>query len=274
MSRAAQSLFFALIYSIYLVAVMEPIQWLLIRPLKALLPRRRDAIQRAWMRGQARWVLGLARSLGGMRLEVQGSLPETSCVVVMNHQSLLDIPVAVALMPGPAPLIPTRASYRYGFPGISQLLRMDTHPFVSQGERATRAEHRALAAAADRVARGERSILLYPEGHRSRDGELQPFMTPGLELILRRAHDRPVYIVVVDGLWSLRSFGDLALRIAGTRARVAVRGPFARPTSEEQRRQFVDHLHDEMLAMLDGLREPAAESVPSTSAHARARYAG
>ncbi|MBI3539842.1 MAG: hypothetical protein HY076_06175, partial [Candidatus Eisenbacteria bacterium] len=101
MSRATQSLWFALIYSIYLVAVMEPVQWLVIRPLAALLPRRRDAIQRAWLHGQGRWILTLARSVGGMRLEIQGALPKASCVVLANHQSLIDIPILVALMNGP-----------------------------------------------------------------------------------------------------------------------------------------------------------------------------
>jgi 1-acyl-sn-glycerol-3-phosphate acyltransferase len=273
-SRATQSLAFAVIYSIYCVAVMGPVQWLAVRPLAALLPGRRAEILRAWLHGQARWVLWLARSVGGMRLTIQGELPRSGCVVVVNHQSLLDIPIAVALVRGPAPLIPMRASYARGIPGISMLMRMGGHPLLRQGARATRDEHRALAAAAERVAAGERSLVLFPEGHRSRDGELQPFMTPGLERILRRARAVPVYVVAVDGLWGLRTFGDIALRLAATRARVAVRGPFAIPSDERQHGVFIERLHDEMLAALRELRGVADERAAPPASRVHARLAG
>jgi 1-acyl-sn-glycerol-3-phosphate acyltransferase len=273
-SRATQSLSFALIYSIYLVAVMGPIQWLIVRPLCALLPGRRAAIQRAWLHGQARWVLGLARSVGGMRLEIQGALPDESCVVLANHQSLLDIPILVAMVTGPAPLIPTRASYGRGIPGISAILRMGGHPMLAQGERATRAEHRALIAAADQVARGERSFVLFPEGHRSRDGAIGPFMSAGFELIMRRAPERPVYVVAIDGLASLRTFADIALRLAGTRARVAVRGPFTVPAEPAAREAFLPCMREEMLAAFAGLADRETAAVASPTVQPRARLAG
>jgi 1-acyl-sn-glycerol-3-phosphate acyltransferase len=273
-SRAMQSLSFAVIYSIYLVAVMAPVQWLIVRPSCALLPRRRAAIQRAWLHGQARWLLGLARSLGGMRVEIQGALPEESCVVLANHQSLLDIPIALTLLRGPMPLVPTRARYGRGIPGLSGILRMGGHPMLAQGERATRAEHRALIAAADQVARGERSLLLFPEGHRSRDGAIGPFMSAGFELIMRRAPERPVYVVAIDGLAALRTFADIALRLAGTRARVAIRGPFAVPADPAARAAFVPRMREEMLAAFAGLSDRETGRVPAPTVQPRARLAG
>ena len=62
MSRAARSLLFAVIYSIYLLVVMLPVQRFVLRPLCALNPKRRPAILRTWFRWQAHWVLGMARS--------------------------------------------------------------------------------------------------------------------------------------------------------------------------------------------------------------------
>src|SRR5438477_276386 len=89
----------------------------------------------------------------------------------------------------------------------------DPAPRPAQGARATRAAHRALLRAADQVARGERSFVLFPERHRSRDGELQRFMAPGLALIAGRASGGPVYVVAADGLTALRSFADSVLRM-------------------------------------------------------------
>ena len=132
MIRATQSLLFAVIYSIYLLAVMLPAQWLVLRPLCALNPLRRPAILRGWFRLQADWVLGMARRLGGVRFDVQGALPPVPLIVVMNHQSLLDIPVAVSLLRGPYPIIPTRDRYTRWIPGISGLARLAGFPSLNR----------------------------------------------------------------------------------------------------------------------------------------------
>ena len=256
MIRALRSLVFAVIYPIYLVVVMGTVQELVIRPLCALMPAHRPTLVRWWLKTHARVVLGMARSIGGLRLHVRGSLPEASCIVLMNHQSLLDIPVAVLLMRGPAPIIPTRDKYTRGVPTISGLARLAGFPALSQGARATRAEHRAMLSAADLVGRGERSLVIYPEGHRSRTGELQPFMTSGLQLVLRRTQERPVYLVVVDGLWRLRSVSDIARRLAATTATVEIRGPYAVPPDPRDHEAFIDRMRAEMASALEGLRAP------------------
>jgi 1-acyl-sn-glycerol-3-phosphate acyltransferase len=260
--RATRSLTFSVIYSIYLVAVMVPVQGLVIGPLCALNPLRRPAILRWWFQVQAHWVLGLARYLGGLRLDVEGALPDAPLVVVMNHQSLLDIPIGVSLLRGPYPVIPIRAKYTRGFPGISGLSRLARFPALRQGERASRAEHEAMVAAAEAVERGDRTMIIYPEGHRTKDGEIQPFMTQGLKLVFRHAPKRPVYLLVVDGAWRLRSFGDIALRLSGPRVRVQVLGPYVVPPERQAHDAFVAQLRADMVATLAHLRGTPSTAVP------------
>jgi|SRR5262245_10271894 len=262
MIRAAQSLLFAVIYSIYLVAVMLPVQGLVIRPLCALNPLRRRAILRWWFRVQADWVLGLARWPGGLRLDSPQPLPAIPLVLVMNHQSLLDIPAGVALLRGPYPVIPIRERYTRRFPGISGLARLAEFPSLKQGERATRAEHAAMMAAAEAVERGERTMLIYPEGHRSKDGELQTFMARGLKLVFRYAPTRPVYLAVIDGAWRLRSFADIAFRLAGQRVRIQVLGPYAVPPERAEHDAFIDSLRADMAQALARLRGTTPSAVP------------
>ncbi len=254
MIRATQSLLFTVIYFIYLVVVMPPVQGLVIRPLCALNPKRRHTILRWWFLLQAHLVVGLARVPGGLRVHVEGSLPDSSLIMVMNHQSMLDIPIGVSLLRGPYPVIPIRAKYTRGFPGISGLSRLAGFPSLKQGERATRAEHGAMVAAAEAVARGERTMLIYPEGHRSRDGEIQPFMAQGLKLVFRHTQERPVYVVVIDGAWHLRSISDIAFRLAGQRVDVRVLGPYAIPADRGDHEAFIESLRAEMLATLARLR--------------------
>lgn len=255
--RALRSIGFLLVYGGYVAAAIGLGQRLVLWPAMALLPRRRAALVRAWLRLHARATLGMARWVAGVRVAVQGAIPRESCVVVMNHQSVLDIPLGIALIPGPYPLIPTRDRYRRGIPGISPLGRLAGFPFVAQGRALTRDELRALLHAADLVARGERSLLIFPEGHRTRDGTLGPFMRSGLRLVLARAR-RPVYAVVADGITQSRTVADALTHFAGTRVRVTVLGPFAPPTDKVAIDAFIEMLHARMTAALAELRTAGA----------------
>ena len=250
--RAGRSVCFFVLYCAYLVLIMGAGQRLLVWPLITLFRERRRTVVRAWLRFNAWATLGLARLIAGVRVAVTGTVEPASCIVVMNHQSVLDIPIGVSLIRGPYPLIPTRDRYRRWIPGLSPMVRLTRFPVVSQRRSATRAELAALIEAADQVARGEQSLLIFPEGHRTHDGELGPFMASGLRLVLSRAR-RPVYCVVVDGLWRARTFADAMLRFAGTSARGVVLGPFTAP-DKASLDGFVQSLHDQMSAALTRLR--------------------
>ncbi len=252
----------------YLGAVVGLGQRLLLWPMIALFPRRRQSLVRGWLRVHARATLGMARVLAGVRVRVAGAVGAESCVVVMNHQSVLDIPIGLSLVPGPAPLIPTRDRYRRGIPGVSPLARLARFPFVAQGRALTREELRALLAAAEAVAAGERSLLIFPEGHRTRDGRIGPFMRSGLRLVLKRAR-RPVYCVVADGVTHARTVADALTRFAGTRVRAVVLGPFPPPAGGDAAIDaFIDLLHARMTAALAELRgepAPAPGSAPGSA---------
>jgi 1-acyl-sn-glycerol-3-phosphate acyltransferase len=247
-------LLFLVSYLLYVLLVMAPAQRLVIQPLIRLFPSRRPRMLRPGVRLQAGVVLAFARALAGMRVVVEGKIPPTSCIVVMNHQSVLDVPLGAFQVPGPYPLIPTRASYARSIPGISTLLRMMGCPLLSQGRSATRAELKSLLDAAEQVARGDQSFLTFPEGHRSSSGEILPFMTPGLSLIFKRARERPVYLVVADGLHHLRAFKEIATQSAGTRVRVTIAGPYTIPAEDYQLAGFIESLRLRMVETLGRMR--------------------
>ncbi|MBX6330875.1 MAG: 1-acyl-sn-glycerol-3-phosphate acyltransferase [Gemmatimonadaceae bacterium] len=257
--RALRSGVFFLIYALYLTAIIGLGQRLFLWPAITIVPRRRRALVRAWLRGHARVTLGLARVLANVRLTVRGAIPPDSCIVVMNHQSVLDIPLGLDLVPGPYPLIPTRDRYRRWIPGISPLARLARYPFVSQKRTLARAELAALTDAADQVARGEQSLLIFPEGHRTRDGQIGRFMRPGLRIILSRAA-RPIYCIVADGMAESRTTLDALFRFADTRINVTILGPFPPPADEGAIDPFIDSLHAQMTAALAQLRSSTSRA--------------
>jgi 1-acyl-sn-glycerol-3-phosphate acyltransferase len=233
------------------------VQRFIIWPLALLIPARRRDIVGWWFRFQARLTLGMARWLANVRITVRGEIEPVSCVVVMNHQSVLDIAIAYALVRGPYPLIPTRERYRYGLPAVSPLIRLGGLPLVRQGRGAVRTDLKSMAGAAERVARGEQSLLIFAEGHRTRDGEIGPFMRTGLKVSLARTR-RPVYCVVEDGLWHVRTFADVCLRFADSSAEVVVLGPFD-PPEESEIDAFIDSLRERMVAALREMRARRGE---------------
>ena len=254
--RAARSLIFLLVFSVYLIIVIGGGNRLLIPPLLKLLPHRSLRIRRAWLRLHAIVTTGLARTLGGMRLDVHGAIPRESAVVIMNHQSVMDIPVGVLLIPGPYPIIPTRDRYtRNGIPGMPSLIRLLRFPVVSQKRENLRTELPAIAEAADSTARGDNSMLIFAEGHRTRDGLIGPFMRTGLRLVLERAK-RPVYCIVADGLWHARTTFDAATGFAGATCTVHILGPFTAPSTDLD--DFIESLRDRMVAELDAIRAARA----------------
>jgi 1-acyl-sn-glycerol-3-phosphate acyltransferase len=260
--RAARSLLFLLAFFVHLLIVIAAGQRLVILPLIKLFPRRAIAIRRAWLRLHAIVTTGLARTLGGMRLQVQGAIPRESVVVVMNHQSVMDIPVGVLLIPGPYPIIPTRDRYSRGVPGIATLVRLLRYPVVTQKRENLRTELPAIAEAADSTARGETSMLIFAEGHRTRDGQIGPFMRTGLRLVIERAR-RPVYCVVADGLWHARTTFDAATGFAGATCSVRILGPFSPPSGNTD--EFIESLRDRMVAELDAMRAARAATVPGAA---------
>jgi 1-acyl-sn-glycerol-3-phosphate acyltransferase len=122
----------------------------------------------------------------------------------------------------------------------------------------------AIARAADLVAAGESGILIFPEGHRTRDGEIGPFMKAGLKSILARARG-PIYLLVIDGLWRSRTTADSFLNLAGMRGSLQVLGPFEAP-AEDGLDAFLDELRDRMCAALAAGRDQPAQGRRETPA--------
>jgi 1-acyl-sn-glycerol-3-phosphate acyltransferase len=186
---------------------------------------------------------------GGGRLRRTGGVPTTSPVlVVMNHQSLLDIPTA-GLMSAPyVPLFVTRKRYHYGVPAVSPCLRLMGCPVVDPRDR--RGSLKVMREAARAL---EHGMLIFPEGHRTRDGEVGPWKTAGLLAVLRERR-LPVYVIVTDGFWSARRFVDFVLGVANIHGETVVLGPFDPPADVDAHPAFVDGLRETMIARLAQMR--------------------
>jgi 1-acyl-sn-glycerol-3-phosphate acyltransferase len=243
---------FFIAYSIFTLTLFDLGQRLVIWPAVWLFPVKRRAIVRRWLRFLAKGSLWISRVFGGVRVTYEGTPPAESCLLVMNHQSLLDITIAVQAAEGPQAVIPTRERYGHGIPGISSLTKLGRFPLVTQQPRPSKAEVAALLGAAKDLANGETTLIIYPEGHRTTDGSILPFMRSGLKLLLSRAH-RPIYYIVSDGLAHARTLDEMVHSFANSKVNVVIRGPFP-PPAKENIDAFIDDLHARMTATLAEMR--------------------
>ena len=223
-------------------------QRLVLWPMVTLRPRRRRAFVSAHMRVMSAGILGLLR-LGGARAVRNGTLPtEGPVLALMNHQSLVDI-CTVSLLGRPyVPWFVSRRRYGRFVPTIAFCQRLLGCPIIEPSDRRA-----ALATLADAARRQDHGIVIFPEGHRTRDGEIGPFHAAGAQVILRE-RPVPVYLVVTDGFWTARRLVDFVFNIHRIDGRTEILGPFP-PPEPGRIAPFVEEMREKMVAQLHAMRE-------------------
>ncbi len=242
--RGARSLL-----SILLVGVLfllgSPVLRLLILPGTWLFPRARFLLVSLYMKAISAAIEGLL-TLGGARFRRAGRIPTTEPVlVVANHQSLLEILQVTLLATPRVPAFVTRRRYARFIPLVSACIRLLGCPIVDP--------KRDPVGSVEAIRRGvgalPHGLLIFPEGHRTRDGAILPFRTGGFAAFLRE-RPRPVYLVLNDGTFRVRRFVDLVFRVHLIDAYSEVMGPFAPPTDPEQLPAFLTELRARLSARL------------------------
>jgi 1-acyl-sn-glycerol-3-phosphate acyltransferase len=224
-------------------------------PARRVSRARRLSWVSSWARAHCRMVLGMLR-LGGAQCERRGVLPtDVAGLILMNHQSLLDIPTAILMCRPLVPAFVARARYAR-VPLISTGLWLAECPIVDPGR-----DRAAAVTLLRRAVHGDRAIFIYPEGHRSLDGALQPFRTGGLLAMLAERRV-PVWLVATDGFSGGRRLVDL-VQLHRIRGITEVLGRFDPPDDEASLPAFLDELQAHLAEGLARIRRELATSQPS-----------
>lgn len=145
----------------------------------------------------ARWFRRLGRILTKVnpwRIEITGTehiRPGETYVIVSNHQSLADIPVITRLRLDTKWLAKAEL---FRVPVLGWMLRLAGDVPVERGDRRKAAQ--ALLQCA-RFLRQRCSVVFFPEGTRSTDGEVLPFNEGPFQLAIRE--HAPVLPLVIEG---------------------------------------------------------------------------
>jgi 1-acyl-sn-glycerol-3-phosphate acyltransferase len=225
---------------------LRTVVWLRIR----IRPQSRDRILYTFLYKLVRYGLGTLWRVSGAKIDNRARIQASPGVLVIaNHQSLLDIPLVHESIQGDYPLMVTRRLYARGVPLVSYMLRLYGYPLVDPG----RFVPGQLDWLSDLAGSTSHPMAIFPEGGRTRDGEVRPFKKAGLKAILK-SREWKVYVIVVDGLWKSARFADFAKTVTSIRATVDMAGPFSYDGSKDDADAFISTLHREMCDKLAAMR--------------------
>lgn len=126
-----------------------------------------------WQHACARTWSWLILKTSGIRVRVEGLeyvRPGETAIYCVNHQSAMDIPILFTSLPAQFRFVAKRSLFNMPFMGWH--LRRSGHIPVDRDR--PREALKSMKKVAQEIREGK-SLLLFPEGHRSRDGRLQPF---------------------------------------------------------------------------------------------------
>lgn len=164
-----------------------------------------------------RWLGALAGRLNpGWHVEITGDLPadpRRPYVVVGNHQSLGDIPI-ISRLPWEMKWVVKAELFQV--PVFGWLMRLAGDIPVARGDKSSRAK--VLVHARDYL-RKDCSVMIFPEGTRSRDGRVLRFTEGAFRLAIKE--QVPVLPLAIDGTqdilpkssWRLRDAEHIRLHV-------------------------------------------------------------
>jgi 1-acyl-sn-glycerol-3-phosphate acyltransferase len=201
-----------------------------------------------WKRGM--YILGhggvsLALTLAGIRYRVTGleQVPQRSVVFCSNHESNVDPPVLFEAL-HPQLHILYKAEL-HNFPLMGTVFDVGGFVAVDRRDR-----EKALASIAEgaRSLRAGNSFLIFPEGTRSRTGELLPFKKGGFIMAIEA--QAPIVPVAVRGGRDAMRKGSRIIRPVHVSVRVGTPIPTAGMTLDD-RDVLIDRVRLEVQKMLD-----------------------
>lgn len=133
------------------------------------------------------------------------------CIVVANHQSMYDISPIIWNMRKHHPKFISKKELGKGIPSISYNLRHGGSALIDRKDRDQALK--AIINLANYAKENNRSVVIFPEGTRSRDGKPKPFQTGGLKILLKKMPDAQVVPISINNSWKTLRYGKFPMGI-------------------------------------------------------------
>jgi len=187
----------------------------------------------------ARWWGWLILKTNGVRVEVQGKEyldDRRPRIYVCNHQGSFDIFSLLAYLRVPFRWLAKAELFKIPILGWA----MRTAGYISLDRSAKKKAYQSMELAACKIKEGT-SVVIFPEGSRSFDGALQPFMNGGFTLAIKAGV--PICPVAIAGSWHIMP--RTTLRIKKGNIRITISEPIeTKGLTMQDRRPLMQQVED------------------------------
>lgn len=153
----------------------------------------------------------------GTRYRVSGlsNLPkDVPLIFASNHQSFYDIPALAWFLRKSHPKFVSKIELGKGIPGISFNLRNGGSVLIKRDD--PRQSLREIAKLGKYIEDYQRSAIIFPEGTRSKKGEMKPFVKSGLKILCKEATSAYVVPITINNAWKMTARGKFPMGIGNT----------------------------------------------------------
>lgn len=158
------------------------------------------------------------------KVENLDKLPEgVPVIIAANHQSLYDIPTIIWFMRKIHPKFISKIELGKGIPSISYNLNHGGSVLIDRKD--PKQSLAAIRSMAEYIETTKRSVVIFPEGTRSRTGKPKKFAENGLKILCKYAPSACMVPVTINNSWKMTRWGPFPLGL-GNRLTFTIHDPF------------------------------------------------
>lgn len=162
---------------------------------------------------------------GSAKIEFKTKLPEGKpLILVANHQGIFDIMTMGWFLRKYHPKYVSKIELGRNIPSVSFNLKHGGSVLIDRKD--PRQALPAMKQMGEYIQATGRSVVIYPEGTRSRDGRPGPFANNGLKILCKYAPDALVVPITINNSWKIFKYGGFPFGL-GNRIRLTVHEPMA-----------------------------------------------
>lgn len=148
--------------------------------------------------------------------------PHKPLIFVANHQSLYDIPPFIWFMRAWHPKFISKKELGKGIPSVSYNLKYGGSALIDRKD--PKQALPEIKKCAELINNNNYSVVIFPEGTRSKTGAPKPFSVNGLKMLYKFAPDAYFVPVTIENSWKMTRYGQFPLGI-GNRLKFTVHEP-------------------------------------------------
>ena len=155
----------------------------------------------------ALWLLGTRISL---RMAV--ALPANRPIIfIANHQNKLDVSGISWYLRRHSPKFVSKIELAKGIPSVSYNLRHSGAALIDRDD--VRQSLKEIGRLGKLIEDTASSAVIFPEGTRSLTGEIAPFQTGGIKILLKKAPSALIVPIYISNTWKLNRFGRFPMSV-------------------------------------------------------------